>query len=160
VAAGWGFVIAAGLSAALIVQLARQARFAQTRPAFAEAVRKVGKSLQNMLPTDEEEFRAFTVLCVTAGIVEELLYRGFLIWYLNAVLPLWAAVVVSAIVFGLGHAYQGARGIVKTGAVGLAIAGLYLLAGSLWVPMVLHAAVDILQVRMMFNARRSPAIAA
>ncbi len=45
--------------------------------------------------------------------------------------------------FGLGHLYQGAAGVVKTGVSGLLAGLLYLLTGSLWIPMLLHAAVDL-----------------
>ena len=58
-------------------------------------------------------------------------------------MDLWLAVVLSSIAFGFGHMYQGKIGIVKTGGIGLALAGLYVLTGSLWAPMVLHAFVDV-----------------
>ena len=87
--------------------------------------------------------RLFRGVSVTAGVCEEILFRGFLIWYLATFFGLTVAVFASSAVFGLGHAYQGAGGILKTGVIGLVMAGLYVLSGSLWPPVALHAATDV-----------------
>ena len=97
-------------------------------------------------------FRAWEILdskngvSVAAGIEEELIYRGFLFAYLAAWLPDVPAVVVivlAGFVFGLGHLYQGASGIVKTGVLGVLFGVLYWMTGSLWAPMLLHIVVDL-----------------
>ena len=54
-----------------------------------------------------------------------------------------AALFVAGLLFGLAHAYQGPRGVLQTGVVGLGLAVLYVFTGSLWVPMALHAFVDL-----------------
>ena len=57
---------------------------------------------------------------------------------------LWA-VLVGAIGFGLAHSYQGVSGMIKVFAMGLAFGGLYLLCGSIWIPMLAHFLVDAIQ---------------
>jgi hypothetical protein len=42
--------------------------------------------------------------------VGEIIYRGFVTWYLGSFMPLWAAVIVSPVFFGLGHRYPGRAG--------------------------------------------------
>jgi len=44
-----------------------------------------------------------------AGVCEEVIFRGYSIAYLMAVLgaPFWVAAVLSSIVFGFAHVYQG-----------------------------------------------------
>lgn len=85
----------------------------------------------------------FQRLALTAGICEEVLFRGFLLWYLTPVLGVVGAVVAGAVVFGLGHAYQGKAGVMKTGIVGL-LAGVFAtLGGTLLWPIILHAAIDL-----------------
>ena len=42
----------------------------------------------HFLPRDDRELRAFVGLSATAGIVEEIIYRGFLIWCLALLMPL------------------------------------------------------------------------
>ncbi len=96
-----------------------------------------------LLPHSTKEGQLFNAVSVTAGICEEFLYRGFLIAYFGAFVDLWLAVLLSSIAFGVGHMYQGKVGILKTGVIGLVLAGLYVLTGSLWAPMVLHAFVDV-----------------
>jgi len=100
-------------------------------------------SLRALLPHNDRESRLFSALSVTAGICEEVLYRGFLMAFLAAHLNIWSAVLLSSLVFGLGHLYQGVVGVLKTGAVGLVMAGLFVLTGSLWAPILLHAAIDL-----------------
>jgi membrane protease YdiL (CAAX protease family) len=85
----------------------------------------------------------FLLLSLTAGVWEELLYRGFLVGFLEPRAGLLAAVVLSSAIFGLGHVYQGRRGILNTGLVGLVFAGLYALTRSLWWLMLAHALVDM-----------------
>ncbi len=40
-----------------------------------------------VIPTSAAEMRVFAAVGVTAGICEELLFRGFALWYLSALLP-------------------------------------------------------------------------
>lgn len=94
-------------------------------------------------PSSIRQLLYFVGLSVTAGVTEELLYRGFLIWSLTAYMNLVLAAVLSSIFFGLGHSYQGVAGIVKTGGVGLVMASLYVGSGTILLPIILHAFVDI-----------------
>jgi len=96
-----------------------------------------------ILPTNTQEARAFGAVALTAGICEEVLYRGFLLYYLNQWLPGAAAVAAAIVIFGVAHLYQGARGILLTGIAGGAAMAVYLLTGSLIAPVVLHAVVDL-----------------
>ena len=68
-------------------------------------------------------------------------------WYLGHVMPLWAAAIVTSVMFGFGHIYQGIANVPKITLVGGVFAGLYLLTGSLWLPMLLHAVFDAVQGR-------------
>lgn len=112
------------------------------------------ESVAAMLPHTSSELHAFYGLSFTAGIVEELLWRGFLIAYLSQFVPIWAAAVISALVFGISHAYQGISNTPKIFAVGLVFSGLYILSGSLWLPMLLHFAMDALQGRTAYDFLR------
>src|SRR5436853_332383 len=54
---GWGFWAMSGPAVALIVVLARQARFARTRADFAARVRPLGDSIAYLLPNTAGELR-------------------------------------------------------------------------------------------------------
>ena len=58
-------------------------------------------------------------------------------------MPPLAILIATSLLFGLGHSHQGTAGVVKTGVTGLVMGTLFLVTGSLLVPMVLHAVVDI-----------------
>jgi membrane protease YdiL (CAAX protease family) len=99
-----------------------------------------------LLPRTTGERRLFTVVGLTAGICEEWLYRGVFLAVVSALLgapPEPVLVVVAAAAFGLAHAYQGVAGIVTTAVLGGVLAALYLDTGSLLLPVVLHAAIDL-----------------
>jgi membrane protease YdiL (CAAX protease family) len=111
-------------------------------------------SLAHFLPLTDRHMRHFDALSITAGIVEEIVFRGFVIWYLAHVMPVWAAAIVSSVFFGLVHSYQGASGIFRTGLIGLAFALLYVFTGSIWLPIVGHILFDMLQGRIIRDVVR------
>jgi uncharacterized protein len=99
-----------------------------------------------LLPRTPGERRLFVVVGVTAGVCEEWLYRGFFLAVVAALgggLPPAALVGIAAAAFGLAHAYQGVSGVLTTGVLGGVMALLYLQTGSLLVPLLLHAAIDL-----------------
>lgn len=96
-----------------------------------------------LLPHTAGEFGGFVALSLSAGLCEEFIFRGYLIWAFGTVLGLWPAAIASVVVFALAHAYQGLRGIVGTGLVGAALTALVLVTGSLWPAVVVHALMDI-----------------
>ena len=96
-----------------------------------------------MLPHSPEELRRFVLLSLTAGICEELLYRGFLLFYFGHWLGPWTSLAAASLIFGLGHAYQGPRGVLQTGLIGAFLGFVYMIGRSLLPPMLLHAAGDV-----------------
>jgi membrane protease YdiL (CAAX protease family) len=99
-----------------------------------------------LLPRTAGERRLFTLVGITAGVCEEWLYRGFFLAVVTALaggLPELALIAIAAVAFGLAHAYQGAAGVLTTGVLGGVMAALYLGTGSLLLPVLLHAAIDL-----------------
>ena len=103
-------------------------------------------ALRFMLPTTRSQRLLWVLVCLSAGIGEEWVYRGFVLHYLTAAWPGlagWAVLLVAAAVFGLAHAYQGWRGVLATAVVGLLLSVLYLGTGNLLLPMLLHTLIDL-----------------
>jgi CAAX protease family protein len=133
---------------------AQQARSVAASPDAQAGLRKQIESQPNVrliLPATVREARVFRGVAVTAGICEEVLSRGYLLWYLQSLGLGRGAVVVAIVAFGLAHAYQGIRGIVWTGVMGGVFLGLYLLTGSLVAPIVVHATVDLANGLMAYR---------
>ncbi|MDZ4830343.1 MAG: type II CAAX endopeptidase family protein [Phycisphaerae bacterium] len=143
VPSGVGFAIGAVLVAILASLFFVQLRESGTNPAVLAAVRAKLLNVRAILPHNDAELRRFAVVALTAGICEEMLFRGFLTWYATQFVPVWAAIVLVALSFGLGHAYQGVRGVALTALVGLVMACLCLMSGSLWLAMIAHALIDL-----------------
>lgn len=95
-----------------------------------------------MLPRNREEETWFIGLSITAGFVEELLYRGYLPWLLAPWLGAVGAMAVIVLVFGVSHAYQGRRGVVKATIAGAIMAAVVLSTNSLIAAMIAHALID------------------
>jgi uncharacterized protein len=104
------------------------------------------KSFDYFFPATSAERRWFAFLCVTAGICEEILFRGFLLQYLHVfpwTLNLTLALLIAAVIFGLNHLYGGVGGVVGGAVAGVLLGLLFVLTGNLLLPMVLHAAMDL-----------------
>jgi len=145
-----GYGLSALVSAALLIQVWSVLRNPESLASMRD---KFGK-VMFLLPHTQSERRAFDAVSVTAGVCEEVIYRGYLIAYLMAVFaaPFWVAALLSSLVFGFAHAYQGPTGIPRTAAAGGVLALLYGLTGSLWAPIVVHAVIDMTSGRMAYAA--------
>ena len=101
--------------------------------------------LVQLLPKTRGEKVVFVFLSFSAGVGEELAYRGFLVPALSLVLGWsWGAALLSSAVFGLLHAYQGWLGVIRTTALGLVLAGSFILTGVLWPAIITHAILDVI----------------
>jgi len=102
------------------------------------------KLAERVLPSTTVEFAPYFALALTAGVCEEFLYRGFVMAALSrAGLVSWAVVVISSVLFGLAHTYQGKGGVLGTTLLGLVFGTTRLALQSLAPVMVWHGAVDI-----------------
>jgi membrane protease YdiL (CAAX protease family) len=97
-----------------------------------------------ILPQSARERLPFSALAITAGCCEEFLYRGFaMAAFARAGFPIWASVVISSVLFGAAHLYQGRGGLIGTGILGLLFGAFRAYTGSLLPVAAWHAAVDI-----------------
>ena len=149
---GWRLIVSVLLVVLFIVLLAGQERQVATDPKARDAVRHKLGHVRPMIAANRSELHFFYAVSLTAGFCEELLYRGFLLWYLAHFVGGIGAVLLSSVIFGVAHAYQGGKGIMQTAGVGLVLAVVYTVTGSLWPPIVIHALVDVSSGRVAFMA--------
>lgn len=99
---------------------------------------------ERILPQSPVELLPYLALAVTAGLCEEFLYRGFAMAVLARVgLPAWAVILLSSVLFGLAHLYQGRGGLVSTLAIGTVLGTGRMAYDSLVPAIFWHSAVDI-----------------
>jgi membrane protease YdiL (CAAX protease family) len=125
-------------------------------PAPSEKLRAQLGGVAAISPRTASELLAFFGVSLTAGFCEELLFRGFLIWMLQPLVGLWLAALLSALLFGAAHAYQGLAGVIRTGLFGLFFTAIVLLTRSLWPAIVLHAVVDAMGGVLAWLVLRDP----
>ncbi|MCA8946589.1 MAG: CPBP family intramembrane metalloprotease [Planctomycetes bacterium] len=126
-----------------LLALAWQQQSIKRMPEGRAMVREAVQRFAFLMPRTRNERFFWIVVSLHAGVCEELFFRGYLFGVLNSLAPWWAAAIAAALLFGMGHAYQGVRGVASTGIIGAVAIGLYLLTGSLWVGMLAHAVYDV-----------------
>ena len=95
----------------------------------------------DILPRTKKEKYQYILLSFSSGICEELVYRGFIAFLLQAVfpeIPIFVIVLIPSVLFGIGHLYQGWQGVLQTGVVGAIFICLLLVTNSLILVMALH----------------------
>lgn len=138
------------LPIALIIMVRRIAK--TQRPGLAALLFEV----KELLPHTPYERGLWLLLSISAGLCEEIVFRGFLLWYfpvlgsfLGVPISLTTILILSSILFGFAHFYQGWKGMLGTGLAGALLAYIYLITGSLVLPIILHILID---ARIIFIA--------
>jgi membrane protease YdiL (CAAX protease family) len=99
---------------------------------------------------------AVTLIAVVA-VSEETIFRGYLTARLStATRSTTAAVLLSAVIFALGHGYEGSLGVVTVGVMGLAFNLIYLWRKSLVTPIVLHFLQDFTAIIVLRYLQGAP----
>ena len=101
------------------------------------------------LPENWQELRHFSFVAITAGVCEEIIFRGFCIQYFLAwnqdnLLGTWLAILLPAFLFSVGHVYQGYWAVLKTFLMAILLGWVFILSQSLWIPILLHFLVDMI----------------
>ena len=97
-----------------------------------------------MLARDARERAWVTVMCLLAGLGEELVFRLlFPVALLSLTHNLLAALLISTVAFAIGHAYHGLVGVLMVFLTGALVFGVYLATQTLWLVMVFHALIDL-----------------
>jgi membrane protease YdiL (CAAX protease family) len=142
-----GIGVLAGIAAAMVGGSMFGA-FAASRRRKSEAPAKaVIRDIDPLFPRNGDERRWTGLLALNSGPSEELFFR--------LALPLLIASVthnallgfaVAAVLFGALHLYQGWLGVLGTTMAGIVFTMLYLGFGTIWVPVVLHSAMNLVSL--------------
>lgn len=118
-------------------------------PAFVEAhTERLGYIVQQLasgLP-----FPVLVLVLAFVGVYEEIFARGLLLDRCRKLLRgTWAPVLVSSVLFGLGHLYQGWIGVGQTTLIGIVLALAVIRWGTLWPAIIAHALLDVSSILFM-----------
>jgi membrane protease YdiL (CAAX protease family) len=128
-----------------IARLRANRRSASSPATPLARLRKLLPDFSALLPVSTQERLLWCVVAISAGVCEEVVFRGWLLATLHNPIGLagTALIVVASAVFGLAHAYQRITGMVLTAFAGALFCVLYVKTGSLLVPILLHILIDI-----------------
>jgi membrane protease YdiL (CAAX protease family) len=100
----------------------------------------IKERIGGLMPQTGAETALWVCLSVTAGFVEEIIFRGYLQRQIGALAKnIYVGLVLSAIVFGAGHGYEGTRRMVLIAVYGMMFGLLALWRKSLRPGMMAHA---------------------
>ena len=139
-------IVLEGLAAGILIALILPAMLALWNKKIRTQAGKAARKLAFMLPSTGEERRWWWLVGISAGICEEIVYRGFLLHYFHGLPFHWSltwALVGSSVCFGVGHLYQGLAGAVQTFVIGFLLGAIFLVTGNLLLPVGLHTIMDL-----------------
>ena len=110
---------------------------------FRDRLESIYGKYEQIMPRTKGELTAALGVSTTAGFGEELVFRGFLLWYGTLLVGLPASVIGTSLLFGIAHGYQSRFGVIFSTLAGLVLAGAYLASGSLLLAMWMHATYDM-----------------
>jgi membrane protease YdiL (CAAX protease family) len=105
-------------------------------------------SLPSLVPAGNAGQASLAVaLVAVVALSEETIFRGYLMLRFRGLTgsPV-AAVLLSAVIFSLGHGYEGSAGVITVGGMGVALAVVYAWRRSLIAPVVMHFLQDLLAI--------------
>ena len=111
------------------------------------------------MPRTIGERRTWVLVAITAGVTEELIYRGFVLSVLAHLWPsadTFTLLVFGGIIFGLAHLYQGAKCVILTGLLGVVL-GEVMIGAGLFAAMFVHALIDLRVLLIPSNLNLDPA---
>jgi len=86
-------------------------------------------------------------MVAVVAVAEETIFRGYLLLRFQTLLRSPAlGVLMSSVIFSLGHGYEGSAGLVTVGVMGAVFAVIYLWRRSLVAPIVMHFLQDFLSI--------------
>ena len=98
-----------------------------------------------LVPVTNSERLKWILVAISAGICEEIVFRGWLLTTLHGQIGLTgkSLLLAGAMIFGLAHAYQKVSGVIITALAGAFFCMIYVKTGSLLIPILLHSLVDL-----------------
>jgi len=98
-----------------------------------------------MVPRTKLEKRWWFPLSISAGVCEEIIFRGAFVFLVANIFPdlsIYIVFIIVVVLFGLGHFYQGTKGFILSTLVGAFFTLIYIASGSLIFVIAIHFLTD------------------
>ena len=128
-----GLAVAIAIFVALFLSRNKKAKPSQREK--IEAVRR------DLFPETRKEVKLFLILSLAVGGGWEILYRGFLLYYLPSTTGLIAAIIIAALAYGAAHGFKNSKQFIGSIVSALAFTIAYVATSNLWWLMLIHIGV-------------------
>jgi uncharacterized protein len=121
------------------------------KKARLEASMKLPEYAKTLFPITRLEKKTWIFVALTAGITEEIVYRGFLFFAFALIFPslsIFHVLLISTFIFGIGHIYQG-KEVIKPAVLGLLFGFSYIIFDSIIPIIVLHSIQDLVVTNLI-----------
>ena len=129
---GVGLCILIGLGATMISRPRSSQREAQADPSY------------EIMPQTRTEMILFVAFALVIGCSWEILYRGYLLWFLPARVGLPMSVALATVAYGLAHGFRSVKMLVGSLVSALTFTAAFALTRSLWWLMLVHCGLPLL----------------
>lgn len=133
------------LSAVLVILYVADVAYSMLSPHELAKTQEQWESSVPFLPERYRELPAYTFMCITAGVCEEIMYRGFLVNYfidpMKHGFP-WMAAIFPAVLFSIAHFYQGYMAMFKIFLLSMLFALIFIFSKSLLFVVIIHFLID------------------
>lgn len=114
----------------------------------------------SFLPNSYKEIPAYIVMCIAAGIFEEIIYRGFMITYFsqensNSSSFPWLSLIAPSALFSLAHYYQGWSAVAKIFIFSLLLSLIFINTKSIYPTMLIHFCIDLISGISAMNSLKN-----
>lgn len=97
------------------------------------------------------------VVWILVALIEEIVFRGFLMsagirLLGGGVASIAVIIIVTSVLFGLAHSYQGRAGTLSTAIIGALLGATFVWSGyNLWLPIGVHGVIDTVSLLLMYG---------
>lgn len=133
-------LIGLGIAVAILTALflSRNKKATPSQKEQIEAARR------ELFPETPIEVKLFLLLSLAVGGGWEILYRGFLLYYLPPMIGLWGAIILAALAYGAAHGFKNPKQFAGSIVSALAFTIAYAATSNLWWLMLIHVGVMLL----------------
>jgi membrane protease YdiL (CAAX protease family) len=95
------------------------------------------------LPINKTQRNYFILLSISAGICEELIFRLFLVNFVNEFIHIIISIILINLIFGAAHLGSGLKNMLSATMLGLIFSIIYYYTNNIWIPMFIHTVIDL-----------------
>jgi hypothetical protein len=111
----------------------------------------------SFLPEQKSELTYYIILCICAGIFEEIIYRSFMVTYFLPTQQVgfpFIALFAPAILFSLAHYYQGWQAVFKIMLFSSLLGWIFIVSKSIYLNMFIHFMVDLISGILIMKSKK------